>query len=148
ASGVEPDGWLMRRSSFALAGGSGSNFVIHAIVPTPDDGKSQHLVVRVDGRTIVSQPVAPGALEISRPLGASALPRHVVIQWQTASRLGPNDPRRASARLTYLGVVPARGISTLVIPSGLHDPSVAYSGIFADGWAKQNVHLLVAGGRA
>jgi hypothetical protein len=143
-SGIFEDGWIGRTSYARLAAGPAGRLVLHALVLPEPHG--QRLRVLVNSRTVVSRSVAPGPVDVDVPLSASAGARTVELRWTSASRLSAADPRSVSARLTSLGVAaPPLAVRS---PAGLNDPGLIQSGVFKDGWLRQDSRLVLAGGRA
>jgi hypothetical protein len=145
ADGVFADGWVGRRSTFALAGGGAAALVLRGSVPPPPGGSSQRLRVAVDGSVVVDQPVTPGPLAVRVPVEPSPSIRLVSLVWASAAPASTADPREVAARLTSIGVVRSGAVAVLHVPGGLSG-RVAYSGIYADGWAQRDVRVLLAGG--
>jgi len=105
-SGIYGDGWLQQRSMVVLAGGPKGVLVLRAqVLPRP----GQRLRVIVDGHTLSSERVKPGALLLRLPVPASLTERHVVLDWDGAVQIAPSDVRPAVALLVELGVRPATG---------------------------------------
>jgi hypothetical protein len=148
AVGVDDDGWLHRRASLNLAGGPAGILVFRADVPPAPAGSAQHVRLMVGRHVLASQDVETGELEIRRRVPAALAFRHVSVIWRVARRLGPADARKASARLTYLGVAVPRLLSTITIPHDLKDPAVFRSGVFPDGWAGKSAAFMLSGGPA
>lgn len=143
SAGIYADGWLEQRSSLVLRGGAAANLVIDANVPQQS---MQTLAVDVNGALVASRTVAPGRLELSTPIPASAVPRVVRLRWAHVIQLSAKDRRRASAQLTRIAVaMPPASVS---MPKGLADPGLSSSGIYKDGWSQQDASLMLAGGGA
>jgi hypothetical protein len=100
--GIFDDGWASTNAVVTLANGPAAKLVLRAEVQRVPGG--QHLTVVVDGNRVFSRDVAPGHLELSRPLPASSRPRRIDLHWARAVTVAPADTREASARLTYIGL--------------------------------------------
>jgi hypothetical protein len=146
ADGVFADGWLAQRAAIVLAGRAGKLVLQADVPPTPDGRQSVH--VTIDGRVIASRPVRPGAFDLRVHVPATPSAHTVRITWSEAPSLGPNDPRHAAARLTYLGVVETAAPRHVAIPADLRRRDLSVSGIFPDGWAKRRAAIVLAGGPA
>ena len=100
-SGIFEDGWLGQTSSVTLRPGPESALVLRATtLPIP----LEHLTVLVNGVVRVSRSVPDGTLALDMPIGPSRVPRTVVLRWTKTERLSSDDPRQASAHLSYLGL--------------------------------------------
>ena len=79
------------------------------------------------------------------PRSRSPSERHVELLWAETTALNENDPREA-ALLQFLDVDNAAGAGRLTRPGGLSHPGAQHHlGIHADGWADQEVRVLLAG---
>jgi hypothetical protein len=99
-AGIYEDGWLLPTARVLLAGGPATKLTLRADVTTKS---AQHLDIFVNGVHVLSG-ATTGRLDLTAPLRASGGPRLVVLQWSTASPIGPADKRLASARLTLISV--------------------------------------------
>lgn len=134
-----------------LGGGGSADLVVRAEV-LPVEG--QHLEVLLNGRSVASEDVTPGELNLRVPVPPSASVRQIELRWARATAIGPNDPRQAAALLKFLDVTPVRASApfrppvALRIPSGLAMPGLDFSGIYRDGWVEGDARLVLAGGAA
>lgn len=103
-SGFYEDGWTGKTSFARLAGGRAARLVVRAIVPVPD--ARQKLTVYLNGRRLASALSQRSEVKLSVAVGHSRRPRLVELRWTRETALGGADPRRVSARLTYLGLRP------------------------------------------
>lgn len=143
--GIYDDGWIQQNARAVLPGGGPTNLVVRADV-LPREG--QRLDVIVDGRTVASEDVAPGPLELKIPLPESDRSRQVELRWAETARVGPDDPREAAALLRVLDVAPLRPLAVLRLPAPLTDPGLDCAGIASDGWVQEQAHVVLAGGEA
>jgi hypothetical protein len=147
-SGIYQDGWMAKRAWAVLTGGAPADLLLRAAVPPAPGG--QRLQVVVNGRQVVARAVGPGKLELRVPLAPSESLRRVELRWAAAPRLPEPDGRPAAALLQFLGVVPASSPPSAVqhFPADLTNPGLHESGIWLDGWVKQQAWLVLAGGPA
>lgn len=141
-SGIYEDGWVGTEAFAMLAGGPAGTFALRADVLPRMNG--QHLDVRVDGQTVYSSAVRPGALDLSVQLPASSERRHVELRWAGEARLAAPDRRLASARLLYLGMAPPPAV--VRVPADLDRVGFVHTGIFADGWSEPVATATLRGG--
>jgi hypothetical protein len=99
-TGVYKDGWLKRRAQITLAGGGAGTLRLDAEVTT----KGQHLEIEVNGKTVDSQPVAAGALQLRLPIPASTGPRTIGLTFSKVASVALNDPRQAAGLLRSIAV--------------------------------------------
>lgn len=144
ASGVDADGWTTSRATFALAGGPAGALVVRGQVPPLPNGGTQRLAIRADGVTVADEEVAAGAFALRAPIERSDAARSIELRWSETVRLSAQDPRRRAALLTTVAIADVRGVARLQLPSGLG--RAVTSGIYADGWAKRDVRVVLAGG--
>ena len=145
--GIHADGWADQEARVLLAGGPEATLVVRGSVP--DDLPDQHLVVAVDGETVVDAEAASGHFDFRAPLGSSDAERLVELRWAAVGAVSPTDARRAAALLTFVGVSsgsPPRALAHF--PADLADPNVVQSGIHPDGWVERRVAVELAGGDA
>jgi hypothetical protein len=103
-SGFYEDGWVAERSYAVLAGGHSGDLVIRA-----DDvlqPAAKRLRVLVNGRTVLSRSVLPGALDLRVPIAASRGRRRIEIEWAASTPLKAPDLRPVSAHMSFIGVLP------------------------------------------
>ena len=119
-SGIYKDGWLQKGAKLVLAGGPAGQLSLRAVVTCAT--RHQHLEFLVNGKTIVSQSVKPGS---STSTSRSALPTTPATLKCTASRaaISSNDPRQASALLSYISVAATHAPDSITNPAvQLPDP--------------------------
>jgi hypothetical protein len=101
-SGVYEDGWVAEDSYFVLRSVPGAPLRIRGMLPGFSPAFTNTLRLRVDGATVAERRLRPGPFDIVVPRGFRA-GRHVVaLHFENVHRLGPRDPRPASAYLTSL----------------------------------------------
>jgi len=142
-SGIYDDGWLEQTSHVVLYGGAPGDLVLRADA-LPHLG--QHLEVVVDGETLFSEPVDPGAVAVRVPVPPTAGNRFVELRWATAAAVGADDVRRVAARLRFVGIVSGRAPHAIRRPEDLADPNLDSAGVYLDGWLEQSSWVELAGG--
>jgi hypothetical protein len=104
-SGLYEDGWMGADAYAVLAGGPAADLVVRGEVPA---GAGKYLTVRVDGRRVLSMPVAAGTLHARVPVPASTASRRVELLFAATIQLPTPDLRPAAVHLNYLGLVGRR----------------------------------------
>lgn len=102
-SGLYEDGWMGADAYAVLSGGAASDLVLRGEVPV---GAGKHLTVLVNGRTVFSEAINPGALNIRIPVLATTGSRRVELRFAATIHLAAPDLRPATAHLSYLGLIP------------------------------------------
>lgn len=146
-TGIHADGWVEQEARVLLASGPDATLVVRGLVP--DDLRNQHLVVTVEGETVIDAEAPPGPFDFRARLRSSDTERLVELRWAAAEALSRADARRAAALLMFVGVTsgsPPRAISRF--PADLADPNVVQSGIHPDGWVERRASIELAGGDA
>lgn len=147
-SGIYDDGWLGSDSFVTLAGGKATDLVVRAsLIPVQNH---QHLTVLDNGRTVLSQTLEPGTVQLGVPIPASAGARRVELRWSSESSLYRGERRRVTARLQFIGLGDSGWLKPITqYPAELRQPGANYSGIYTDRWTMQTAYLaLPAGGPA
>ncbi len=147
-SGIYSDGWLHQHASVTLAGGPAELLRLKAQVPPAPHG--QQLRLTVNGRRITDQTIPPGQLDLRLPIPASKTPRTITLDWKAAPKLPAPDGRAVSALLKFLGLEPAAPAPEALqhFPADLTAAGERYTGVWLDGWLKQQATLTLAGGPA
>jgi hypothetical protein len=141
-SGLYEDGWVAEDSYLVLAGGPATNLTLHANVPVK---LGQHLDVIVNGRTLLSQSVRYGKLDVHMPVSASTSRRRVELHWTRSTQLNPPDRRRAAALLESIALDQAPRMLRR-FPADLNAPGLEYRGIYSDGWVGRDSYAVLRGG--
>jgi hypothetical protein len=144
SSGIFKDGWSQRDARLLLAGGAAGRLSLQAEVVT----RGQRLEVRVNDRTVASQTVKPGQLELLASIPASKFPRTVDLQWAKTAPIAANDPRQGAALLRSIAVAAVKAPAGLTLPDDLDDPNLTFTGIYRDGWSQRRARIDLAGGGA
>jgi hypothetical protein len=142
-SGIYEDGWLSRDSYVVLPSGAHRLLTIRGdALPLPN----QRVELLMDGKRLASKIVRDGPLDWEVRLPSSQHRRRVELRWAATGRISSADPRRAAARLSFLGFT--EPLSALAhFPVDLRR-GVAYAGIYDDGWLARVSRATLVGGRA
>jgi hypothetical protein len=102
-SGLYEDGWMGRSSYVVLASGKASDLSVRAEVPAGVGGR---VSIYVNGRELRSMSVVAGPLNIRAPVPAARHSRRVELRFSSTIKLAAGDLRPASARLSFIGLIP------------------------------------------
>jgi hypothetical protein len=144
-AGIYRDGWMMPDAYFVIPGGKASDIALRIAVPGLS---SQHMTARLNGRTVESESVSPGPLELRLRLPSSKEPRRIDLHWTQSTRLPAPDSRLVAARLARITFAAPSAPATLVLPRDLGVAGSKTSGVGADGWAARTATVALAGGPA
>lgn len=142
-SGIYEDGWLSGDAYAILPAGRSRLLSVRGnALPLPH----QRVELLVNGKPLADRAVGGGVFDWQVRVPPSAHRRRVELRWATTGPIAAEDPRRAAARLSFLGFAPTPA-ALRHFPADLQT-GVAYSGIYDDGWLARVAHATLSGGRA
>ena len=104
-SGIYEDGWASEHATATLTAPrrDRTTFVVRGSLPGLPDVTDSVIHVKIDGVETVSQPIAPGAFEVTAGAKADGRRHRIELSFDRTFRLPKGDERTASALLSYVG---------------------------------------------